>query len=593
VQAALGILGQELRDDIPLPKFFPIVPAKPLSVFLANDIKNAAVGLVEVISEALKSGPTAFLKSTLFDMLGSNERKYLMVNRSPDNYKKLIASLPKPAVLKIERKTWMPKEGEPYEHDWYFGYLQVAGFNTTNLRRVVLDGVPPGARTLRLEDLQKKMPITDDIFRDVSGDENATLRDATKNNHLYVCDYAELEGAKASSHHREQRYLAAPIALFYWNEKKDLPGYPDTGYGDGRSGALQPIAIQLQQTPGSGIFTPKSDPNSWTIAKYVVNMACVMQHESVAHFGDCHLIIEPIVIATHRQLAEKHPLFKLLQPHFRFTISINTGARHNLLVPGGVIATNVGTDIASTLQLVVKARKEWKWDANNPDYAFGLRGVSADALPSFPFRDDTLPIWRAIQQFVSGYLSVYYSSDQDVTNDTELQAWIKELISTEGAGLTGFGRLHGPPDAPLNSLAYLSQIVAQIIYIAGPQHAAVNYAQYPLGGFAPSAAGTMYAEAPASDGKVADCSDFYPPLDVALYALSFIYLLSSVQYDRLGTYETDPRLPYFTDSRVQEHVEDFQDALAKIEREIHKRNRTRPMPYPYQLPSQIPNSISI
>jgi hypothetical protein len=34
-------------------------------------------------------------------------------------------------------------------------------------------------------------------------------------------------------------------------------------------------------------------------------------------------------------------------------------------------------------------------------------------------------------------------------------------------------------------------------------------------------------------------------------------------------------------------------ALAAIEAEIRKRNRTRPLPYENQLPSMIPNSISI
>ncbi len=33
----------------------------------------------------------------------------------------------------------MPKDGKACEQDWFFGYLQLAGFNTTNLRRVVQD----------------------------------------------------------------------------------------------------------------------------------------------------------------------------------------------------------------------------------------------------------------------------------------------------------------------------------------------------------------------------------------------------------------------------------------------------------------------
>ena len=86
---------------------------------------------------------------------------------------------------------------------------------------------------------------------------------------------------------------------------------------------------------------------------------------------------------------------------------------------------------------------------------------------------------------------------------------------------------------------------------------------------------------------------WYPPLDVALYGACFEFLLSAVQYDQYGYYELNPRDPYFTDPRVKPLVADLQDALALIEIEIRRRNRERPLLYPYQLPSQIPNSISI
>ncbi|MBK8398292.1 MAG: hypothetical protein IPL26_24000 [Leptospiraceae bacterium] len=47
------------------------------------------------------------------------------------------------------------------------------------------------------------------------------------------------------------------------------------------------------------------------------------------------LTIEPMIVAAHRQLSENHPIFKLLIPHFRFTIQINDSALHSLIIPGG------------------------------------------------------------------------------------------------------------------------------------------------------------------------------------------------------------------------------------------------------------------
>ena len=353
---------------------------------------------------------------------------------------------------------------------------------------------------------------------------------------------------------------------------------------------LQPIAIQLGQGKGSAIFTPNdclngNDANllKWKIAKYFVNVACAIQHESVAHLGDCHLIMESVAVATHRQLAKQHPLYALLEPHLRFTISINNGAANNLIVPGGVVAANVGPNIHWTLAMVNEARKAWRWDENSPEKIFGLRGV--DKLPQFAFRDDTLLLWQAIKAFVSRYVNCYYASDAAVVADTEVSAWIDELCNPQLGNLSGL--------APPTTRDELAQIVAQMIYIAGPQHASVNYGQYPLGSYAPSVAASVYAKAPTAEDVVTDCMPWFLPLDVALYTISFEYLLSSIQFDVLGHYSANAQHAYFADPKAERALEAFQAALAQAEFTIRARNLARPMPYLFQLPSKVPNSISI
>ena len=591
------------RDIEELKAFLESLAALPKAleglVTLPKDVEKMLAGLKAVFDEFLATGPTAFLKSTLFDTLNATHgRDYLMPHSIAD-YETQFTAMAPPMMLTLERQPWMPKDDKPCEQDWFFGHLQIAGFNTTQLRGVVREAAA-GSQAIVLADLQKKCPIDDALLQRVLGDPTMTLEQAISTRRLYAVDFSQFEGAKADCLHGEQRYLCAPIALFYWNPTPP-PGYPP-------GGALQPVAIQLAQqfdAESAPIFTPNdsaggNDPTllKWRIAKLLVNVISAIQHESVAHLGDCHLIIEAMVVATHRQLADTHPLFKLLWPHFRFTININDDAIHSLIVPGGVVATNVGPAIESTLELVGNAHRAWRWDDNCPDRVFALRGV--DQLPSFPFRDDTLLLWTATRKFVGDYLRVYYRNDQDVRDDSELQGWIHELTSPLYCGFKGLGGLAttGDPQRPyrIERLDYLIDMVAHIIYTAGPQHASVNYAQYPLMSYMPSVGGTIYHAPPTrSDtlNSIDDCMAWYPPLDVALYTFSFEYLLSSVQYDTFGHYEHNPRDPYFGDARVQPLVADFQGELAAIEKEIRQRNRTRPMPYPFQLPSMIPNSISI
>jgi arachidonate 15-lipoxygenase len=441
------------------------------------------------------------------------------------------------------------------------------------------------------------------MFQSVTGYNGITLQDAAEQNRLFVCDYVQFEDAEGGVVHGERRYLPAPIALFYWNPT------PPKGFPPGK-GALQPIAIQLGQAfdeESTPIFTPNNCSNAddanglkWKIAKYIVNSICTVQHESVAHLGACHLTVEPVVVASHRRLPKEHPLMKLLLPHFRFTIEINDSALHSLIVPGGVVATVIGPTIESTGQLLAKASAAWRWDEHNPDHLFNLRGVDSDALSDFPFRDDTLLLWNAIKNFVGNYVETYYPNDQSVADDYEVQGWINELVSPLYAGFKGLNGLKatGNAGAPfrIDSRDYLVELVSHIIYIAGPQHASVNYAQFPLMTYSPAVSGTIYHAPPKKStviDSVEDCMKWYPPLDIALYIVSFGYLLSGIQFDTFGQYSSNPRIPYFTDPKISEFALDFQEELAEIEKTIRQRNRSRPMPYQCQLPSMIPNSISI
>ena len=73
----------------------------------------------------------------------------------------------------------MPAEGKPCEQDWFFGQLQIAGFNTTQLRGVVAEA-SAGSQASQLSELQKKFPITDAILQSVVGDTSVTLAGAVR-----------------------------------------------------------------------------------------------------------------------------------------------------------------------------------------------------------------------------------------------------------------------------------------------------------------------------------------------------------------------------------------------------------------------------
>ena len=92
-------------------------------------------------------------------------------------------------------------------------------------------------------------------------------------------------------------------------------------------------------------------------------------------------------------------------------------------------------------------------------------------LPHYPFRDDGILIWNAINKWVSAYVTTWYANDNDVKADRELQAWGADIASPSWGKVNNFGNGQG-----FDGIANLVEAVTMTIFTAGPQHAAINFA---------------------------------------------------------------------------------------------------------------------
>ncbi|HBL61826.1 MAG TPA: AraC family transcriptional regulator [Cyanobacteria bacterium UBA8803] len=487
-----------------------------------------------------------------------------------DDYEKLFLGeplLPKPASTKT------------FLLDTEFARQRIAGPNPLIIERVDYP---------KLQQLIQQFPVTDALFQQVVHTET-TLEGAAKEGRLYLADYAMLEGMQPGRYQHWQKYITAPLALYYWQS---------TGYSD--RGVLVPVAIQLHQKPGpdNPIFTRLDEPN-WSIAKTFVQIADFNHHELISHLARTHLTIAPFVLATARQLADNHPLRVLLKPHFQFTLAINELARFELINPGGFVDKIFAGTLKASLSLVVESfqNSEFK-DAALPT-ELKHRGVDeVDVLPDYPYRDDAYLLWEAIHQFATDYLSLYYKAASDVFNDYELQRWAKDVTAWDGGRVKGL-----TADGKLDTLEELVNIVTQIIFTCGPQHAAVNYPQYDYEAFTPNMPAAGYALPPKTKETAQleiDNAEFFkfvsphllkflPPKQQAVSQLQLTYFLTAFQYNRLGYYDRRD----FQDPRVAPIINSFQRNLHLIEDRINIRNAKRSQPYVFLKPSLIPNSINI
>ncbi|KAK2111196.1 Polyunsaturated fatty acid lipoxygenase alox15b [Saguinus oedipus] len=325
-----------------------------------------------------------------------------------------------------------------------------------------LNGLNP-VLICRCHSLPKNFPVTDAMVASALGP-GTSLQAELEKGSLFLVDHGILSNIHTSVINGRPQFSAAPMTLLYQH-----PG----------AGPLLPLAIQLSQTPGpnSPIFLPSGTVPKWDwlLAKTWVRNAEFSFHEALTHLLHSHLLPEVFTLATLRQLPHCHPLFKLLIPHTRYTLHINTLAREMLIVPGQVVdrsALSLSEDIRT-------------------------RGV--EDIPGYYYRDDGMQIWGAVERFVSEIVSIYYASDESVQDDRELQAWVGEIFSkgflnressgmgtstlrlhpqASVAGSSGPWKLHPSPallagiPSSLETREALVRYVTMVIFICSARHSA-------------------------------------------------------------------------------------------------------------------------
>eukprot|EP00257_Ricinus_communis_P005152 XP_002519072.3 linoleate 13S-lipoxygenase 3-1, chloroplastic [Ricinus communis] len=400
------------------------------------------------------------------------------------------------------------------------------------------------------------------------------------------------------------------------------------------AGTLNPIAIELTTIPSKDsnspirqVLTPPVDASTywlWQLAKAHVCSNDAGAHQLIHHWLRAHACMEPFIIAANRQLSAMHPIYKLLKPHMRYTLAINAQAREVLTNANGIVESCFAPE-KYCMEITSSAYKDW--------WRFDMEGLPADlirrglAIPDpkqphglrlliedYPFANDGLLIWSAIQDLVKTFVNYYYPEPSLVQFDTELQSWYKESINVGHADVSNanwWPRLSTPED--------LISILSTIIWIASAQHAAVNFGQYDYGGYVPVRPPKMRRLVPM-EGDVeyanflADPQGYFlsslPSLSQTTYFMSVLDILSTHSVDEEYIGARKDLLKWSGENEIIEAFYRFSMEIMKIEKEIEKRNVDPKLknrcgagiaPYELLLPSShpgvtgrgVPNSISM
>ncbi|XP_068919252.1 polyunsaturated fatty acid lipoxygenase ALOX15-like [Petaurus breviceps papuanus] len=446
------------------------------------------------------------------------------------------------------------KVRDSWKDDAFFGYQFLNGANPMILRR-----------STKLPS-RLKLPLGSEELQ-------AELERHLQAGSLFEADFSLLDGIQGNVILCCQQYLAAPLVMLKLES----------------DGTLLPMAIQIQapslSSPTPQVFLPSDPPMAWLLAKAWVRSSDFQLHQLQYHLLRGHLMAEVISVATMRCLPTVHPIFKILIPHLRYTMEINIRARTGLVSNGGVFDQVVSSGGGGHITVLQKAGNYLTYRSLCPPNDLADRCLLG--VPSSYYAHDALRLWDIIKRYVEGIVHLYYTGDEAVENDPEIQAWCKEIteVGLHGAQERGFP----------TSFRYredLCVFVTMCIFTCTGQHSSVHQGQLDWYAWVPNAPCTMRMPPPSGkDVTLEMVMATLPNVHQASLQMSLTWQLGRTQPNMVPLGQHKEK--YFSGSGPQAVLNRFREDLAILDKEIMERNAKLELPYEYLQPSRVENSVTI
>uniref|UniRef100_A0A8D0AM79 Si:dkey-17e16.9 n=1 Tax=Sander lucioperca TaxID=283035 RepID=A0A8D0AM79_SANLU len=418
----------------------------------------------------------------------------------------------------------------------------------------------------RCSELPPNFPVTEEMVK-LFLEEGSSLQKEMEKGNIFLYDQKKMDGIPPRAYNGEPLTVTAGLCLFYRNPENKL----------------MPIAIQLHQQPSeqNPIFLPSDPETDWLLAKMFIKNADSMDHQAVHHLMNTHFLAEVYTVAALRSFPVIHPLYKMLFPHFRYTLHINTVGRKSLIGPDGAFSkSSLGYDGLKELM----RRALSKTTYSSLCLPENIRGRGLESIPNFYYRDDGLKLWNIVNSFVKAVVEYYYASDSEVYKDTELQEWISEIFTHGFLGNKASG---------FHTVEEVIKFITMVIFTVTAQHAAVNSGQFDYYSWVPNGSLLLHKSPPTTKGQsnMNTILETLPDVGETVSFVGMTRLLSETYTDvvPMGIYPEER----FDEPAPKQMIKEFQAELSYLSEEITTRNSQLEVPYTYLNPAEIENSVAI
>ncbi len=329
----------------------------------------------------------------------------------------------------------------------------------------------------------------------------------------------------------------------------------------------RPLPAWVELDDGTRV---KPGDQGWEVARLATSAGLQTFVVYVRHLIDLHLMAaQPFGVLMQNHLPFEHPLHRLIFPHVAGSLAVNWRASRNLIGRKGAVQSTYSFPW-TTLQGLHKAAVH----AFSPAWhvlparleASGTRELVDKGL--YPWGEDALLVWRAIDEYVGEYVALYYPDDASVRNDVALQAGWAEMPKL----------LPSPP--PCNTVAELRLNLTRFIFMVTAVHRLVggtgwDYFTVPY----------FFPHRVYPGEKAEDVVPFREESEANVVG-KWSTMVRSWPLDSDWSYVA-------VDEKGAAVMKGFKASLARMGEEIDDRNTRRKNPFPHMHPRELESSVAV